>query len=79
MIDTPEFTIKNYLSQVADAPKPVDQSISKRMCILLTTSFDGGSCDEPAEETNLCEVETSMTFSKHDLDWAYRQVTQSMH
>lgn len=76
MIEDAGLTIKDYLSKLGGTAEKNDKALSMQMCELLTTSFDSGSCEGAAEPVEMCDVETSLTFRKQALDWAYRQSTK---
>lgn len=79
MIDAAELTIRDYLDQLASSGAKIDKSVSLLMCELLTTSYDAASCEgAPDESPELCDIETSITFTKHALDWAYQQATKGL-
>ncbi len=74
MIEAPELTIKEYLSEVTPSDQSYDPSLRARMCELLTPSLDSGTCDGTAIETvDMCDIETSKTYTRSALDWAYQQ------
>lgn len=79
MTDSTELTIREYLHKVHESDLQKDQSLIARMCRLLSTDFDSATCEGPAESFDECDVETSMTFRKSTLDWAYEHVLSTVH
>lgn len=79
MIKDDGLTIREYLSQQGSSGTTSDPSVSSAMCELLTTSFDFGSCEGAAQPVDMCSVETSMTFDRHALDWAYQESLKLIH
>jgi hypothetical protein len=79
MIEDTGLTIREYLNQRESSGAKMDKSVSTQMCELLTTSFDSGSCEGAAEPQEMCGIDTSLTFTRQALDWAYRQSTKSLH
>jgi len=75
MNDTTELTIRDYLNRVHSADLKSDESLTLRMCQLLSTSFDTGTCEGAAESFDECDIETSLTYRKSTLDWAFQQVS----
>ena len=74
MIEAPELTIEEYLSEVTPTGQAFDSSLRARMCELLTPSLDSGTCDETEiEMVDMCDIGTSTTYTRSALDWAYQQ------
>lgn len=79
MIEDDGLTIREYLAQQSSSGTVPDPAVSSMMCELLTTSFDSGSCEGAAQPVEMCSVETSMTFTRHALDWAYQESLKVVH
>jgi hypothetical protein len=75
MNETSEFTIREYLRQVAPGEEAADKRVITQMCELLRGPVDTDSCEGSVEQTqDMCDVETDTTYSKSELDWAYQRV-----
>ena len=78
MQDTKEFTIREYLHQIAPEERTDETALVSRMCELLSGPPDTDSCEgavEPAQA--ICDIETDTTYTKSELDWAYQRVHEA--
>lgn len=79
MTDSTELTIRDYLHKLHESALQNDQSLTLRMCRFLSMDFDSATCEGPAESFDECDVDTSVTYRKSTLDWAYEHVHSTLH
>lgn len=74
-----DMTIRDYLREMTPGAT-VNASVRARMCELLTQRFNAVDCEGDLENTSkICDVETSTTYDKAALDWAFQQAQGSVH
>jgi len=70
-----ELTIDEYLGNCAPKEQAAEENLGTRMCELLAGPLGDTNCEGGWDALHqMCDVTTSTTYTRHQLDWAYRQL-----